>query len=60
MSSSCVLVSGISAMAAADLLPLPEGAIVKVCVSVGTVETGRQAATWRGRVWGPAQCTVRW
>jgi hypothetical protein len=28
MSSSCVLVSGISAMAAADLLLLPEGAIV--------------------------------
>ena len=29
-------------------------------MSVETVETGRQAATWRGRVWGPAQFTVRW
>jgi hypothetical protein len=27
---------------------------------VETVETGRLAATWRGRVRGPAQCTVTW
>ena len=31
-----------------------------MCEMVETVETGRLAATWRGRVRGPAQCTVTW
>ncbi len=31
-----------------------------MCEMVETVERGRLAATWRGRVRGPAQCTVTW
>ncbi len=31
-----------------------------MCEKVETVQTGRLAATWRGRVRGPAQCTVTW